>query len=104
MNTKNLELATELRTQIENLRTRPIPLMVMIPLMQRAADALETHTAELVHIQRKPMTDDQIRDLVKECGLDWHRGFPSLSYPNDTANRYAVLVREVEGVYNNEAP
>ena len=103
MNT-NYALAAELRTQAENLRIRPIPLMVMIPLMQRAADALELHTAELVHIQRKPMTDDQIRDLVRECGLDWHRGFPSLSFPDDTTNRYAVLVREVEGIYNSEAP
>jgi hypothetical protein len=21
------------------------------------------------------MTDEQMRQLVKECGLDWHRGF-----------------------------
>jgi hypothetical protein len=24
------------------------------------------------------MTDEQMRDLVKECGLDWHRGYMPL--------------------------
>jgi len=52
---------------------------------------------------RKPMTDDQIRELVEECGLPWRQGFVPL-YPGDTTNRYAVLVREVEGMYNSEAP
>jgi hypothetical protein len=37
------------------------------------------------------MTDEQMRDLVKECGLDWQRGYmPFLDgYPT---NRYAVLI------------
>lgn len=34
-------LASELRRQCEVLRMRPIPLNHMIPLMQRAADALD---------------------------------------------------------------
>ncbi len=50
-----------------------------------------------------PMTDDQIHELVEECGLPWRQGFVSL-FPGDTTNRYAVLVREVEGMYNSEAP
>lgn len=37
----NDKIAEELRRQCEALRTRPIPLSTMIPLMQRAADALE---------------------------------------------------------------
>ncbi len=63
---------------------------------------LEDEIAKLKAL-RKPITDDQIRELVEECGLDWHRGFHPL-YPGDTTNRYAVLVREVEGIYNSEAP
>jgi hypothetical protein len=35
------DIAAELRRQCERLRTKPIPLAEMIPLMQRAADALE---------------------------------------------------------------
>ena len=37
------------------------------------------------------MTDEQKRDLVKECGLDWHRGFVPL-FEGDETNRYAVLI------------
>ena len=41
--------------------------------------------------QDKP-TRDEIRDLVNECGLDWHRGFAPL-FDGDDTNRYEVLVR-----------
>jgi hypothetical protein len=37
-------------------------------------------------------TRDQIRELVKESGLDWHRGFVPL-FDGDDTNRYEVLVR-----------
>lgn len=37
------------------------------------------------------LTDEQMRDLVKECGLDWHRGFMPL-FDDDPTNRYAVLI------------
>lgn len=43
--------------------------------------------------QGEPLTRDQIRDMVKECGLDWHRGFVPL-FAGDDTNRYEVLVRE----------
>ena len=38
------------------------------------------------------MTREQILDLVKECGLDWHKGFVPL-FDDDDTNRYEVLVR-----------
>jgi len=38
------------------------------------------------------MTDDQIRDLVKDADLDWQRGYTPL-FDGDDTNRYAVLVR-----------
>ena len=41
------------------------------------------------------MTGEQMRDLVKECGLDWHRGYMPL-FDNDPTNRYAVLIEAVE--------
>jgi hypothetical protein len=41
------------------------------------------------------MTDEQMRDLVKECGLDWQRGYMSL-FDGDPTNRYAVLIEVVE--------
>ena len=41
------------------------------------------------------MTDEQMRDLVKDCGLDWQRGFMPL-FDDDPTNRYAVLIEAVE--------
>lgn len=41
------------------------------------------------------MTDEQMRDLVKDCGLDWQRGFMPL-FDGDPTNRYAVLIESVE--------
>ena len=40
------------------------------------------------------MTEDQMRDLVKECGLDWQRGYMPL-FDGDPTNRYAVLIEAV---------
>jgi hypothetical protein len=37
------------------------------------------------------MTDDQVREMVKECSLDWQRGYMPL-FDGDPTNRYAVLV------------
>jgi hypothetical protein len=42
--------------------------------------------------QGEPASREWIRDLVKDCGLDWHRGFVSL-FSGDDTNRYEVLVR-----------
>ena len=42
-----------------------------------------------------PMTLDSVIELVKECGLDWHRGFVPL-FADDPTNRFAVLVEAVE--------
>lgn len=50
--------------------------------------------AALAEPQPEPVTRDQIRDMVKECGIDWHRGFVPL-FDGDDTNRYEVLVREV---------
>jgi hypothetical protein len=41
------------------------------------------------------MNDEQKRDLVKSCGLDWHRGYMPLFHGDET-NRYAVLIDAVE--------
>jgi hypothetical protein len=43
------------------------------------------------------MTDEQMRDLVKECGLDWQRGYMPL-FDDDPTNRYAVLIEAVEAL------
>jgi len=47
------------------------------------------------------MTDEQMRDLAKECGLDWQRGYASL-FADDPTNRYAVLIGEVERITREE--
>jgi hypothetical protein len=39
----------------------------------------------------EPLSDEQMRDLVKECGLDWQRGYMPL-FDGDPTNRYAVLI------------
>ena len=38
--------------------------------------------------------EEQMRDLVKECGLDWQRGYMPL-FDGDPTNRYAVLIEAV---------
>lgn len=40
------------------------------------------------------MKDERVIELVKECGLDWRRGFVPL-FDGDPTNRYAVLVEAV---------
>ncbi len=47
---------------------------------------------------RAPLTEEQRRDLVKECGLDWQRGYMPL-FEGDPTNRYAVLVEAVEAAH-----
>lgn len=37
------------------------------------------------------MTDEEMQDLAKECGLDWQRGYMPL-FDDDPTNRYAVLI------------
>ena len=37
------------------------------------------------------MNSEQMRELVKESGLDWHRGYMPL-FDGDPTNRYAVLI------------
>jgi hypothetical protein len=37
------------------------------------------------------MTEDQVREMVKECGLDWQRGYMPM-FDGDPTNRYAALV------------
>ena len=37
------------------------------------------------------MTEDRMRDLVKECGLNWRHGYMPL-FDGDPTNRYAVLI------------
>ena len=48
--------------------------------------------------ERKPMTDEEVIDLVRECGLDWHKGFMPL-FDDDPTNRFAVLVSAVEAFH-----
>ncbi len=42
-------------------------------------------------IKLPPLTDEQMQALVKECGLDWQRGYMPL-FDDDPTNRYAVLI------------
>ena len=48
------------------------------------------------------MTDEQMRDLVKDCGLDWQRGYMPL-FDGDPTNRYAVLIEAVEAAERERA-
>ena len=43
-----------------------------------------------------PLTDEQMQALVKECGLDWQRGYMPL-FDDDPTNRYAVLIEAAIG-------
>ena len=48
-------------------------------------------TLTLTVLDGPDMTDEQMQDLVTECGLDWHRGYMPL-FDGDPTNRYAVLI------------
>lgn len=37
------------------------------------------------------MKTEEMRDLVRECGLDWQKGYMPL-FEDDPTNRYAVLI------------
>lgn len=41
------------------------------------------------------MTEEEMRELVKECGLDWKHGYVPL-FDGDPTNRFAVLIEAVE--------
>jgi len=41
------------------------------------------------------MTEEQMRDLMKECGLDWHKGYMPL-FDGDHTNRFAILIEAAE--------
>ena len=60
--------------------------------------ALFTREQIAAHPPRAPLTEEQRRDLVKECGLDWQRGYLPL-LEGDPTNRYAVLVEAVEAAH-----
>jgi hypothetical protein len=45
-----------------------------------------------------PLTDEQKHSMVKECGLDWQRGYMPL-FDGDPTNRYAVLIEAVEAAH-----
>lgn len=82
---------------------------VQIPLAVRGVYALrDGKTGVYVTMPdaddaRAPLTDEQMRDLVKECGLDWQRGYMPL-FDGDPTNRYAVLIEAVERVIKGDKP
>ena len=60
--------------------------------------ALFTREKSAAHPPRAPLTEERVRGLVKECGLDWHRGYMPL-FDGDPTNRFAVLVEAVEAAH-----
>jgi Lar family restriction alleviation protein len=59
------------------------------------AAALEAWNRRAALAQREPLREDSMRELVKDCGLDWHRGYAPI-FAGDETNRYAVLIEEVQ--------
>jgi hypothetical protein len=41
------------------------------------------------------MNNEQMKTLVKDCGLEWRHGYWPL-YPGDPTNRYEVLIEAVQ--------
>ena len=41
------------------------------------------------------MSPDQMQALVRECGLDWQRGYVPL-FDGDPTNRYAILIEAAQ--------
>ena len=72
------------------------PTMVSLLLAWRWCSACETEAVlSLIANPGQVMTYDQMRSLIKSCGLDWHRGYMPL-FDGDTTNRYVVLIEAVE--------
>ena len=64
--------------------------VLALPATRPSKDAAASHS----QAPAEPLSDEQMRDLVKECGLDWRQGDMPL-FPGDTTNRYAVLIEAV---------
>ena len=46
--------------------------------------------------QRNPLTDEEIRDAVRESDLDWHQGW---TLDDDEPNRFISLARAIEAAH-----
>jgi len=46
--------------------------------------------------QRKPLSDEEIRDAVRESDLDWHQGW---TLDDDEPNRFISLARAIEAAH-----
>jgi hypothetical protein len=46
--------------------------------------------------QRRPLTDEEIRDAVRESDLDWHQGW---TLDDDEPNRFMSLARAIEAAH-----
>ena len=76
---------------------------IVYPALYTADQMREYAAAALAAAVAEPLTDEQMRDLVKDCGLDWHRGYAPL-FAGDETNRYAVLIVEVQRLCGISAP
>ena len=47
--------------------------------------------------QRKPLTDEEIHEAVRESDLDWHQGW---MLDDDEPNRFISLARAIEAAHN----
>ena len=46
--------------------------------------------------QRKPLSDEEVHDAVRESDLDWHQGW---TLDNDEPNRFISLARAIEAAH-----
>jgi hypothetical protein len=75
----------------------------LIDALQSMDAAIEEADEVLKSAQRvaqplTPLTEAQQRDLVKECGFDWHKGYMPL-FDGDPTNRFSVLIEAVEAAH-----
>ena len=71
-------------------KARIAPFLCRVEPTQRCADFVPLY---LVPPQRKPLTDEEIIDAVREADLDWTRGW---TLDETQSNRFVTLARAIE--------
>ena len=76
-------------------------IKTVIEALYENSDPVSVEAAELLERiytppQRKPLSDEEVHDAVRESDLDWHQGW---TLDDDEPNRFISLARAIEAAH-----
>ena len=94
-------IALSRRETADSLRTRPVPLRVFIPLLQKAADQLEIRPAEIVIDPRVKLVDELMpaeheRTSCSDQNSNGNQFFNEMGFPRCVRCAFLHRLREGE--------